>query len=209
LKEIAMFRSAFLLAFLGLSACTGTPSTPSTPSGGSPSPTAPVSGSSTSPTATATPKAAKGGALHLDFTDTGTAKPDPGQSYDAESLMGTAPANGLPAAVFAHATQPDRNFNITFGTTAPKAGDTITLQNKNIVGPGYFQYAQSDGAAVQPKTYLWYATSGTVKIDSVEGTTVSFTYSNAVMVPKNDTGGPTSAGTFTINGTGHVDNFPQ
>lgn len=207
-----MNRPTTLLALLCLTACTPTPSTPKT---SSPAPAASTGASaSTAPTASSpTPSpaasaAAKGGALHFDITDASTAQPNPGTSYDAVQISGTSAANGLAAGVFAHADHPARNFNFTLGTSAPKAGESYPLQNTNLFAPGYLQYAQSDDAIVQPKTYLWSATSGTLKVDAVDGKTVSFSYVNAVMSPKNDTGNPnnaTSVGTFTLNGSGKVE----
>jgi hypothetical protein len=206
-----MNRQTALLALLCLTACNPTPGTPAT---SSPSPAAsasPAAKASTAPAASATPTAApaaQGGALHFTFTDSSTAKPNPGTSYDAVSIFATAAANNLAASTYAHADGPSRNVTITLGTAANKVGDAYPLQSGNPFAPGYMQYADSDGANVQPKTFLWIATGGTLKIEAVDGKTVSFSITNATMVPRTDSSNPNSSlmgGTFTINGSGKVD----
>lgn len=140
---------------------------------------------------------ASGGTVALTFTNSGS-NADTSNFGAGVQLAGSA--NNISAVAPGLKT---RQFSMLLGGK-PTQGKTYTIIKDNPgsgANAGGLIYTESDVTSGQPKGKVWNSTGGTVTVDSVNGSAVSFTLKDVTF----DKGGTDStnlaSGTFTLNGT--------
>jgi hypothetical protein len=86
----------------------------------------------------------------------------------------------------------------------PVAGASYTIGSAPNTGSATLMY---DQFPTEGSWLSWQATAGTMTVDSVSGTTATFSFSSIPMVPTTAGSGNQATGSFTFSGTITVDNI--